>query len=92
MTVTNCPDPHVSIGVVLIMMLWGLYRIDSVGTDEPMQIVSAFFLFLCLVGSIIVGMVHLENNQEKFPWIFVTHVNKLFCCRSSESRALASSD
>ena len=37
------------VGVVLIMMLLGLYRIDSIGTDKPMQIVSAFFLFL-IVG------------------------------------------
>ena len=36
--------------VVLIMMLFGLYRIDSIGTDSPMQIVSAFFLFL-MVGT-----------------------------------------
>ena len=38
------------VGVVLIMMLLGLYRIDSIETDKPMQIVSAFFLFL-LVGT-----------------------------------------
>ena len=38
------------VSVVLIMMLLGLYRIDSIGTDKPMQIVSAFFLFL-LVGT-----------------------------------------
>ena len=36
--------------VVQIMMLLGLYRIDSIGTDKPMQIVSAFFLFL-MVGT-----------------------------------------
>ena len=36
--------------VVLIMMLFGLYHIDSIGTDKPLQIVSAFFLFL-LVGT-----------------------------------------
>ncbi len=35
--------------VVLIMMLFGSYRIDSM-TDKPMHIVSAFFLFL-LVGT-----------------------------------------
>ena len=38
------------IGVVLIMMLLGLYRIDSIGTDKPLQILSAFFLFL-VVGT-----------------------------------------
>ena len=32
--------------VALIMTLLGLYRIDSIGTDEPLHIVSAFFLFL----------------------------------------------
>jgi membrane protease YdiL (CAAX protease family) len=32
--------------VVLIMMLFGLYHIDSIGTDKPIEIVSAFFLFL----------------------------------------------
>ena len=37
-------------GVVLIMMLLGLYRIDSIGTDKPLKIISAFFLFL-LVGT-----------------------------------------
>ena len=34
------------VAVVLIMMLLGLYHIDSIGTDKPMQIISAFFLFL----------------------------------------------
>ena len=38
------------LGVVLIMMLFGLYRIDSIGTDKPLEIISAFFLFL-LVGT-----------------------------------------
>lgn len=38
------------VAVVLIMMLLGLYHIDSIGTDKPMQIISAFFLFL-LVGT-----------------------------------------
>ena len=28
------------------MMLFGLYHIDSIGTDKPLHIVSAFFLFL----------------------------------------------
>ena len=32
--------------VVLVMMVFGLYRISSVGTDEPLSIISAFFLFL----------------------------------------------
>ena len=32
--------------VVLTMMLFGLYHIDSIGTDKPLHIVSAFFLFL----------------------------------------------
>ena len=36
--------------VVLIMMLLGLYRIESIGTDEPLKIISAFFLFL-VVGT-----------------------------------------
>ena len=38
------------LSVVLIMMLLGLYRIDSIGTDKPLEIISAFFLFL-LVGT-----------------------------------------
>jgi hypothetical protein len=38
------------IGVVLIMMLLGLYHIESIGTDEPLKIISAFFLFL-VVGT-----------------------------------------
>ena len=32
--------------VVLVMMVFGLYRIASVGTDEPRSLVSALFLFL----------------------------------------------
>lgn len=36
--------------VVLAMMLFGLYRIDGIGTDKPLHIISAFFLFL-LVGT-----------------------------------------
>ena len=36
--------------VVLIMMLLGLYHIESIGTDEPLKIISAFFLFL-VVGT-----------------------------------------
>lgn len=38
------------IGVVLIMMLLDLYHIESIGTDEPLKIISAFFLFL-VVGT-----------------------------------------
>lgn len=38
------------VAVVLIMMLLGLYRIESIGTDKPMEIVAAFCLFL-LVGT-----------------------------------------
>lgn len=34
--------------VVLIMMLLGLYRISSIGTEKPLEIVSAFFLFLAV--------------------------------------------
>ena len=32
--------------VVLVMMVFGLYKITGVGTDKPLAIVSAFFLFL----------------------------------------------
>ena len=32
--------------VALLMLLFGLYRIESVGTDQPFGIISAFFLFL----------------------------------------------
>lgn len=34
--------------VVLIMMLSGLYRISSIGTDKPQEIVSAFSLLLAV--------------------------------------------
>ena len=36
--------------VVLAMMLLGLYHIDSIGTDKPLDVLSAFFMFL-LVGT-----------------------------------------
>ena len=36
--------------VVLVMMLLGLYHIDSIGTDKPLDVLSAFFMFL-LVGT-----------------------------------------
>ena len=36
--------------VVLVMMLLGLYHIDSIGTDQPLDVLSAFFMFL-LVGT-----------------------------------------
>ena len=32
--------------VVLVMMAFGLYRITGAGTDRPLAIISAFFLFL----------------------------------------------
>jgi len=32
--------------VALVMMVSGLYKITGVGTDEPLSLVSAFFLFL----------------------------------------------
>ena len=32
--------------VVLVMMAFGLYRITGAGTDRPLSIISAFFLFL----------------------------------------------
>ena len=34
------------LAVTLIMMLCGLYRIDAVRTDDPIPLVTAFFLFL----------------------------------------------
>ena len=36
--------------VVLVMMLLGLYHIYSIGTDKPLDVLSAFFMFL-LVGT-----------------------------------------
>ena len=32
--------------VVLVMMAFGLYRITGAGTDRPLAIISAFFLFI----------------------------------------------
>jgi len=58
--------------VVLIMMLFGLYRIENIGTDKPLNIISAFFLFL-LVGTgeeIIFRGVLFRWIDEK--WGFIT--------------------
>ena len=41
--------------VVLVMFVFGIYRIDGAGTDKPLYLISAFFLFLCVgVGEEIV--------------------------------------
>ena len=68
------------VAVVLIMMLLGLYHIDSIGTDKPMQIISAFFLFL-LVGTgeeIIFRGVFFRWIDEKWGFVAALTISSVF--------------